>query len=525
VTARRLLPFLVLLLVGSAVSVPAGAEELSPATGLAAFDHRDGRWFFHRLGDAYPAHTFFYGDPGDTPLLGDWDCDGTATVGMYRTSNGSAYLRNSNDAGPPDIEFYFGIGSDQPLVGDWDGDGCDSLGVYRRSTGQVFLGNRLATSAADVYYYFGIPGDRPFAGDFDGDGVDSVGLHRPADGMVYTSNAQATAFADVSFPYGATTDDFIVGDWDGDGDDTVGLVRELDGSVHLRDQHVAGSGQATYEFMSGDLEVKAGGFSLPRAGSPVYGRIFPHHRVVAYYGNSSTRLLGVLGETGPEAAVGRVLAAAVPFATPERPVIGAFELIASVAQASAGSDGDYSAPTALADLQPWIDAARASGLLVILDIQPGRSSFVDEVKRYEPLLRQPGVGLALDPEWRMGPTQVPAQVIGSVDAAEVNEVSAWLSDIVLEEGLPEKLFLLHQFTFGMITNRDQLLARPGLVNVIHVDGIGSQSLKLQTYGYLHTDPPPWYNGLKLFIDEDTNMFTPAEVFARVDPIPDLITYQ
>ncbi|MCP4228329.1 MAG: hypothetical protein GY773_33685, partial [Actinomycetia bacterium] len=62
-------------------------------------------------------------------------------------------------------------------------------------------------------------------------------------------------------------------------------------------------------------------------------------------------------------------------------------------------------------------------------------------------------------------------------------------------------------------------------NVIHVDGIGSQPLKLQTYGFLHRHPPPWYNGLKLFIDEDTSMFTPAEVFTEVDPIPDLITYQ
>ena len=285
-----------------------------------------------------------------------------------------------------------------------------------------------------------------------------------------------------------------------------------------------GSGQAVFVFMSTDLEVMAGGFRY-RAGIPVYGRIFRSTGWSPITAILPLRAARGTGETGPEAAVGRVLTAAAPFATAARPVLGAFELIASVAQSSAGSDGDYSAPTALEDLQPWIDAARAGGLIVILDIQPGRSSFVDEVKRYEPLLRQPGVGLALDPEWRMGPTQIPAQVIGSVDAAEVNEVSAWLSDIVLEEGLPEKLFILHQFTFGMITDRDRIVARPGLVNVFHIDGIGSQSLKLQTYGYLHTDPPPWYNGFKLFLDEDTNMFTPAEVFAGVDPIPDLITYQ
>ena len=46
VTARRLLPTLVLAIVASLVPTAAG-EELSPTTGLAAFDHGDGRWFFH----------------------------------------------------------------------------------------------------------------------------------------------------------------------------------------------------------------------------------------------------------------------------------------------------------------------------------------------------------------------------------------------------------------------------------------------------------------------------------------------
>jgi len=35
---------------------------------------------------------------------------------------------------------------------------------------------------------------------------------------------------------------------------------------------------------------------------------------------------------------------------------------------------------------------------------------------------------------------------------------------------------------------------------------------------------PIRNGLKLFIDEDTDMFTPAEAMS-VRPQPDLITYQ
>ena len=40
-------------------------------------------------------------------------------------------------------------------------------------------------------------------------------------------------------------------------------------------------------------------------------------------------------------------------------------------------------------------------MYVVLDLQPGRSNFLDQAKLYEPLLRLPHVGLALDPEWRL----------------------------------------------------------------------------------------------------------------------------
>ena len=259
--------------------------------------------------------------------------------------------------------------------------------------------------------------------------------------------------------------------------------------------------------------------------APIFDPIFPDVRVVAYYGNHQTPLLGVLGETGPEAAAQRVKAAAAPFSEPGRPAVGAFEMIATVAQASAGFDGDYSEPSKIEDLRRWIDVAAAEGLYVILDIQPGRSDFLTESKRYRELLLEPHVGLALDPEWRMGPTQRPGQVVGSVDAAEVNAVSAWLSDLVIDNDLPEKMFIVHQFQVRMIKNREELIDRPGLATIIHADGFGGRAIKLQTYSIIQARRPFW-NGFKLFIDEDTRMFQPGDVlgFTTV-PVPELITYQ
>ena len=51
-------------------------------------------------------------------------------------------------------------------------------------------------------------------------------------------------------------------------------------------------------------------------------------------------------------------------------------------------------------------------------------------------------------------------MIGSTDAATVNEVSAYLARIVRARDLPQKLLIVHQFTEEMVTDRDQLRGRP-----------------------------------------------------------------
>lgn len=254
-------------------------------------------------------------------------------------------------------------------------------------------------------------------------------------------------------------------------------------------------------------------------------RVFEDQRIIAYYGNHLTPLLGVLGETGPEQAVNRVNAAAAPFDAPDKRAVGAFEMIVTVAQRSAGLDGNFSHPSNLEDVSRWIDIAEENGLYVILDIQPGTSDFLTESVRYEELLLRPNVGLALDPEWRMRPGQVPGTVVGQVSAAEVNQVSEWLSNLVVDNNLPEKIFMVHQFQERMITNRDDLIDRPGLATVIHADGFGGREIKLATYGRIQVEEP-FYNGFKLFIDEDTRIFQPADVLNfDSHPVPDFVSYQ
>ena len=59
---------------------------------------------------------FYFGNPGDYGFMGDWDCDGVDTPGLYRQSDGYAYLRNSNTQGVADVAFFFGNPGDVPMA-------------------------------------------------------------------------------------------------------------------------------------------------------------------------------------------------------------------------------------------------------------------------------------------------------------------------------------------------------------------------------------------------------------------------
>lgn len=251
--------------------------------------------------------------------------------------------------------------------------------------------------------------------------------------------------------------------------------------------------------------------------------LFPTYRMVALYGTDADSRMGALGEQSPEQAAERLAEVLAPYEAGDRPVLGVFELIITVALASPGPDGLYRSVSPAERVERWLEVARRHGYHVVLDIQPGRSDFLTEVRRYERFLREPDVHVALDPEWRMGPNEVPGQLVGQVSAAEVNEVSRYLAEIVREEGLPQKLLIVHQFQDRMITQRDDLIAPPELAVNIHMDGFGTREEKLNTYSITRVDPPLW-NGFKLFYDEDIEMFSPAEVL-ELDPVPDFISYQ
>jgi len=247
-----------LLLIG--LALPAAAQDT-----VGAVQQAKGHWTLRAPNGN--STTIGYGNPGDHPFMGDWDCNGTDTPGLYRQSDGFVYLKNTNGTGVADITFFFGNPGDIPIVGDFDGDGCDTVSIYRPSEARFYIINELGRNggglgAADYSYVFGNPGDVPFAGDWNGDGTDTPGLRRPSDGFVYLRNTNSQGIADISYFYGNPGDVVYAGDWNGDGVDTVGLYRPSNRTFYLRNSHSTGVAHQSFVLGESGSYPVAGSFGL-----------------------------------------------------------------------------------------------------------------------------------------------------------------------------------------------------------------------------------------------------------------------
>ncbi|WP_374071536.1 hypothetical protein [Corynebacterium belfantii] len=256
--------------------------------------------------------------------------------------------------------------------------------------------------------------------------------------------------------------------------------------------------------------------------------IFPEHRLVALYGHPSGGALGVMGEQPAPEAVAKVKELTDHYAgiDPQTTTVPAFEIIATVASADPGPDGNYSNEGNIEELGPWVDEIGKAGGYAVLDLQPGSVNFFDQAKQFEELLKLPHVGLALDPEWRINPGEKPMERVGSVEAAEINSTAEWLAGLVRDNNLPQKPFVVHQFQWQMVRGREQLnTTAPELAWILHADGHGPARDKFATWEMVQQDLQVEFTmAWKNFVDEDTPMFTPEQTM-DIYPRPGFISYQ
>ena len=228
--ARRVVTALSASILGGLVAVPAAGAASS--------------WFLSNgPTGAAPTIDLGFGEPGDVPLAGDWNGDGTDTPGVFRQRAGVAplwVLSNSTSGDGPLVSFAWGSPTgDVPLVGDWNADGTDTVGIYRPTGGapQWYLATSNAVGGGNPSpISFGNPGDAPVVGDWNGDGIDTLGVVRAGSGgpewwLASTNSSGGGAPALTTFTYGNPGDVPLAGDWDGDGTDTAGVFRREAGTA------------------------------------------------------------------------------------------------------------------------------------------------------------------------------------------------------------------------------------------------------------------------------------------------------
>ena len=229
-------------------------ENQCETTTIGIYRDSDRSWFLRYTNTGGPANNVFpYGSPSDVSLVGDWDGDGFDSVGIRRGNE--FFLRNSNSSGPGQIQFKYGVSSDIPVIGDWNGDGVDTVGIYRPSQARWYLRNDNSAGPPDITFLYGIPNEVPLVGDWDGDGIDTIGIYRTSDRKYFLRNSNSGGIANLEFVYGNPDLDVpLVGDWNGDCIDTVGTYRGSQQGWFLRNTNT--SGPANLSFLYGILNEK-----------------------------------------------------------------------------------------------------------------------------------------------------------------------------------------------------------------------------------------------------------------------------
>jgi RHS repeat-associated protein len=252
----------------TATQTPTNAPPSGDKDTTGVFHPSNVTWYLKNTNATGPADIQInYGLTTDYPVMGDWDGNGTTTLGIYR--NGSFYLRNSNTNGNADIVFAFGASGDQPIAGDWDGDGIDTIGVYQSSTGTFILGSSNNAGTAVQTFSFGMSGDVAIVGDWNGDGLDTTGVFRPSTGVFYLKNSNDQSPADLQFTFGAPGDQPVAGDWNNDGIDTIGVYRN--GTFYLRNANSTGNADLAFALgVSGDLPIAGNWDGQPPPVSPTH---------------------------------------------------------------------------------------------------------------------------------------------------------------------------------------------------------------------------------------------------------------
>jgi len=114
----------------------------------------------------------------EEPVIGDWNNNMDDTIGAYVPTLERFFLRNSNTTGVADAgNFKYSVtatASDEtPVTGDWNADGTTTIGSYVAALERFYLRDSNTTGAADAGNFkfsvtAGASDEIPLTGDWDG---------------------------------------------------------------------------------------------------------------------------------------------------------------------------------------------------------------------------------------------------------------------------------------------------------------------------------------------------------------------
>jgi hypothetical protein len=251
-----------------------------------------------------------------------------------------------------------------------------------------------------------------------------------------------------------------------------------------------------------------------------------NHRLVTYYGTPQSENMGILGTMEPEEFMKKLKEQTQAYsdADPERPAVPTIELITTMAQNEPGPKGDYVRKTSEENIETYVKLAEKHDALVILDIQLGTDTVMNQVKMVEKWLKHPQVHLAIDTEFHVAEGEKPGEDLGQVDGRKIQEAVEYVSELTEKNNLPDKLVLVHQFTGHVLTHKDAIQPTDNVEVAINFDGWGPAADKQALYGKYIRDEPNQYGGFKIFYDKDVPVLTPEEVL-KMDPSPAIVNYQ
>lgn len=251
-----------------------------------------------------------------------------------------------------------------------------------------------------------------------------------------------------------------------------------------------------------------------------------NHRLVAYYGHPNSTNMGILGEMEPDQLMEKLKEQTQAYsdADPSRPAVPMIELISTVAQRDPGPEGKFFHSTSSEQIDEYAELAKENDALLMLDVQLGTDSVLNQVKLLEKWLKLPYVHLAIDTEFHVEEGQTPGIDLGQVDGAEVQEAVDYITEMVEENDLPDKIVLVHQFVDDALTNKEAIQPTDKVEVALNYDGWGDSNTKMSLYRKFVRNEAVQYGGFKIFYNKDEPVLSPEDVL-KLDPNPAIINYQ